>query len=71
MKKVFEAVKYLHENGIIHRDLKPENFLFQSSEANSDIKLIDFGLSQKLEKDQTLSQLGSRNAHAGRQGRGK
>ena len=29
-----------------HRDLKPENFLFQTTEENSDIKIIDFGVSK-------------------------
>ena len=28
------------------RDLKPENFIFETSDANSEIKLIDFGLSK-------------------------
>ena len=34
--------------GICHRDLKPENFLFLSKDENSELKLIDFGLSNKF-----------------------
>mmetsp|Transcript_22989 Transcript_22989/g.19952 ORF Transcript_22989/g.19952 Transcript_22989/m.19952 type:complete len:132 (-) Transcript_22989:1318-1713(-) len=45
MRKVFSAVKYLHSIGIMHRDLKLENFLFKSKYPDSEIKLIDFGLS--------------------------
>lgn len=26
LKKILEAIKYLHENGIQHNDIKPENF---------------------------------------------
>ena len=33
---------------IVHRDLKPENFLLETKEENSDIKVIDFGLSKIL-----------------------
>jgi serine/threonine protein kinase len=40
------AVNYLHDRGICHRDLKPENFLFANKSKNSEIKLIDFGLSK-------------------------
>ena len=47
MYKLFSAVNYLHEINIVHRDLKPENFLFSSDEADSDIKIIDFGLSMQ------------------------
>ena len=31
---------------VAHRDLKPENFLFETDDMNSDIKIIDFGLSK-------------------------
>lgn len=30
----------------MHRDLKPENFLFETKEEDSDLKIIDFGLSK-------------------------
>lgn len=33
--------------GVTHRDLKLENFIFESKTADSNIKLIDFGLSSK------------------------
>jgi len=49
MKKVFSAVKYLHEHGIVHRDLKPENFLFSHKGKDAEIKMIDFGLSRQFE----------------------
>lgn len=31
---------------IAHRDLKPENFLFETNKIDSDLKIIDFGLSK-------------------------
>lgn len=34
--------------GIAHRDLKPENFLFETSEADSELKIIDFGLAKVI-----------------------
>ena len=49
MKKIFSAVKYLHEHGIVHRDLKPENFLFSHKGKDAEIKIIDFGLSKQFE----------------------
>lgn len=33
--------------GVSHRDLKLENFIFESKDDNSNVKLIDFGLSSK------------------------
>lgn len=44
---LLSAVNYLHCHGIVHRDLKFENIMFVNSHSN-DIKLIDFGLSQKF-----------------------
>ena len=48
MQAVLRAVQNLHMNGICHRDLKPENFLFLTPEEGSELKLIDFGLSNKF-----------------------
>ena len=45
-KQIMTAINYCHEQNIAHRDLKPENFLFDTKEDNSDIKVIDFGLSK-------------------------
>ena len=45
------ALGYLHSNNIVHRDLKPENFLYQSADEDSDLKIIDFGLSKILATD--------------------
>jgi len=48
-KQILEAINYCHSNGVCHRDLKPENFLFETKSDDSDIKIIDFGLSKLLD----------------------
>ncbi len=48
MEKLFSVVEYLHSNGISHRDLKPDNFLFVDNTEDSEIRIIDFGLSTSL-----------------------
>jgi calcium-dependent protein kinase len=53
-KQILQAINYCHSNGIVHRDLKPENFLFDSSDDDSDIKVIDFGLSKILESGNNM-----------------
>lgn len=47
MWKLFHAINHCHAMGICHRDLKPENFLL-STKDDDEIKIIDFGLSQKF-----------------------
>ena len=47
MNKICEAVFYFQSYfGVIHRDLKPENVLLISSSDDSDIRILDFGLSK-------------------------
>ena len=47
MNKICEAVFYFQSYfGVIHRDLKPENVLLTSSSDDSDIRILDFGLSK-------------------------
>ena len=48
MSKLFSAVNYLHNKGISHRDLKLENLLFSNNSFDSEIKIIDFGLSKNF-----------------------
>ena len=44
-RQMMSAICYCHKMGICHRDLKPENLLLVSKDADSEIKVIDFGLS--------------------------
>lgn len=54
MKQVVSAVLYCHINGIVHRDIKSDNILFTGYDINSPLKLIDFGISVKFERDTKL-----------------
>ena len=45
-KQILMALNYCHNSGVCHWDLKPENIIFDTEEDDSDIKIIDFGLSK-------------------------
>ena len=42
----------MHSYGIAHRDLKPENVLMTSLDDDSDIRILDFGLSNYFQENQ-------------------
>ena len=44
-KQCIYGIKYIHDKNIIHRDLKSTNILI---DLNNKIKIIDFGMSRKL-----------------------
>ena len=52
--KVLHAISCCHSRGVTHRDLKPENILFETLDSESEIKLIDFGLSRKVFNDEKM-----------------
>ena len=47
-QQIISGIEYLHEIGIAHRDLKLENILLNR---DKNIKIIDFGLSNKYNKE--------------------
>ena len=45
--QVLKSVDYMHKKNVAHRDIKPENILFETTDQDSPIRIIDFGLSRK------------------------
>ena len=60
-KQIITAISYCHNQGICHRDLKMENVLFLSNQKTSPIKIIDFGLSQCVEKKKLVQYITGKN----------
>jgi serine/threonine protein kinase len=64
VRKVAEALSYLHSKNIVHRDLKPENLLLKHKPKGNndpiDVKIIDFGLSKAMEEPIARTFLGTR-----------
>ncbi|KAJ4867619.1 CDPK-related kinase 8 [Raphanus sativus] len=55
--QILNVVAFCHLQGVVHRDLKPENFLYTSKEENSQLKAIDFGLSDFVKPDERLNDI--------------
>ncbi len=57
IRQIVSAVDHMHRAHVIHRDIKLQNFMLDQ---NSDIIIIDFGLSNSLdEKGFLTTQCGS------------
>uniref|UniRef100_A0A3B0N531 non-specific serine/threonine protein kinase n=1 Tax=Theileria annulata TaxID=5874 RepID=A0A3B0N531_THEAN len=54
-KQILSGITYMHKHKIVHRDLKPENLILESKSINSNIRIIDFGLSTYYSEDQKLT----------------
>lgn len=55
--KIFSAINHMHARGVVHRDIKPENVLFSNKSSDSEVKIVDFGLSVKCSGVHNLSTL--------------
>lgn len=50
------AIYYFHSYGIVHRDLKLDNIMMIDETDDSDIKVVDFGLSKMIGPGETCSE---------------
>ncbi|CAE7221325.1 CPK2 [Symbiodinium microadriaticum] len=55
IRQILSAICYLHAHRFAHRDVKPENFLFHDPSAESQLKIIDFGLACQFEPGVKMS----------------
>ncbi|KMS95385.1 hypothetical protein BVRB_008780 [Beta vulgaris subsp. vulgaris] len=56
-RQVVNVVHVCHFMGVMHRDLKPENFLLVNKDADSPLKITDFGLSVFIEEGKVYKEL--------------
>ncbi|CAD8049624.1 unnamed protein product [Paramecium sonneborni] len=57
--EILQGVAYLHSLNIMHRDIKPENIILNIYEKKIDLKIVDFGLSVKLQSNKELKKCGT------------
>lgn len=56
LEQILLAIKYMHKRNVCHRDIKLENAMFSDDTPSAQVKLIDFGLSNKFTKGQKMLQ---------------
>ena len=54
-QEIINCLEYLHSLNIVHRDIKPENLLLYKIKNETNLKLIDFGISNCYTMDKLLS----------------
>lgn len=57
LHETMSAVYYCHSNGIVHRDLKPQNLMLTSKDPEASIKVIDFGIADKLNSKRKITEV--------------
>nr|XP_046271718.1 serine/threonine kinase 17a like [Scatophagus argus] len=48
-RQILTGVAFLHRNNVVHLDLKPQNILLTSARPLGDIRIVDFGLSRRMD----------------------
>ncbi len=56
IKEIAKGIKYMHLFGLVHRDLKPENIVFENENDIESLKIIDFGLTKTLARQEKTNE---------------
>ncbi|KAM3863802.1 serine/threonine kinase 17a like [Diretmus argenteus] len=48
-RQILTGVVWLHRSNVVHLDLKPQNILLTSARPLGDIRIVDFGLSRRMD----------------------
>ena len=51
IRQIVRGLQYIHGQRIIHLDLKPFNIMFSNPDDDYNLRIIDFGLSERLPSD--------------------
>eukprot|EP00747_Dinoflagellata_sp_TGD_P036865 gnl/TRDRNA2_/TRDRNA2_138742_c0_seq1.p1 gnl/TRDRNA2_/TRDRNA2_138742_c0~~gnl/TRDRNA2_/TRDRNA2_138742_c0_seq1.p1 ORF type:complete len:400 (+),score=65.38 gnl/TRDRNA2_/TRDRNA2_138742_c0_seq1:64-1263(+) len=50
LKQILSATSYCHARGVVHRDMKPDNILFLYETSLDQVKIVDFGLADFMDR---------------------
>ncbi|KAM9456815.1 serine/threonine kinase 17a like [Clarias gariepinus] len=56
-RQILTGVAYLHRNNVVHLDLKPQNILLTNSQPLGDIRIVDFGLSRRVDNTSEVREI--------------
>ncbi|XP_016100499.1 serine/threonine kinase 17a like [Sinocyclocheilus grahami] len=56
-RQILMGVACLHQNNVVHLDLKPQNILLTSAKPLGDIRIVDFGLSRRVDSVSELREI--------------
>ncbi|XP_051570638.1 serine/threonine-protein kinase 17A-like [Myxocyprinus asiaticus] len=56
-RQILTGVTCLHQNNVVHLDLKPQNILLTSAQPLGDIRIVDFGLSRRVDSVSELREI--------------
>jgi len=48
IRDIIKGLQHIHNAGIAHCDIKPENIMFATEDMDSTVKIIDFGMAQRV-----------------------
>ncbi|XP_006004315.1 serine/threonine kinase 17a like [Latimeria chalumnae] len=57
IRQILNGVAFLHRNNVVHLDLKPQNILLTRTDPLGDIRIVDFGLSRRVDSVQEVREI--------------